>query len=47
MVQTEDIALQPKPSREGNSELWTAMDISEDEVEEALFKLNEDELRNQ
>ena len=47
MVQTEDIALQPEPSGEGNSELWTAMDINEDEVEEALLKLNEDELGNQ
>ena len=46
MVQTKDTTLQPKPSREGNSELRTAMDISEDEVEEALLKLNEDELRN-
>ena len=47
MVQTEDTALQPKPSGEGNSKLRTSMDISEDEVEEALLKLNEDELHNQ
>ena len=47
MVQTEDTALQLEPSGEGNSELQAAMDISEDEVEEALLKLNEDELRNQ
>ena len=47
MVQTEDIALQPKPFGEGNSKLRTAMDISKDGKEEALLKLNEDELRNQ
>ena len=47
MVQTEDTTLQPEPSGEGNFELWMTMDISEDEVEEALLKLNEDELRNQ
>ena len=47
MIQTEDTALQPKPFGEGNSELRTTMDINEDEVEEALLKLNEDELRNQ
>ena len=47
MVQTEDTALQPEPFGEGNSKLRMAMDISEDEVEEALLKLNEDELCNQ
>ena len=47
MVQTEDSTLQLLPFGEGNSELQTVMDIIEDEAEDALLKLNEDELRNQ
>ena len=47
MVQTEDSTLQLVPFGEGNSELRTAMDITEEEAEDALLKLNEDELRNQ
>ena len=35
------------PFGEGNFEQHTAMNISEDETEDALLKLNEDELRNQ
>ena len=46
MVQTEDSALQLVPFGEGNSELQTTMDITKDEAEDALLKLNEDELCN-
>jgi hypothetical protein len=46
MVQEGDISLQPEPSGEGTSQPITAMDVSEDEAQEALLKLNEDELRN-
>ena len=46
MVQTEDSVLQPVPFGEGNSKLWMAMDITEDEAEDAILKLNEDELCN-
>jgi hypothetical protein len=46
MVQEGDISLQPEPSGEGTSQPMTAMDVSEDEADEALLKLNEDELRN-
>jgi len=44
MVQTGDTSKTPEPCGGGNSEPRTAMDVSEDE--EALLKLNEDELRN-
>jgi hypothetical protein len=46
MVQEGDTSLQPEPSGEGTSQPMTAMDVSEDEANEALLKLNEDELRN-
>jgi hypothetical protein len=46
MDQEGDTFLQPEPSGEGTSEPTTAMDVSEDEADEALLKLNEDELRN-
>jgi hypothetical protein len=46
MDQEGDTSLQPEPSREGTSQPMTAMDVSEDEADEALLKLNEDELRN-
>jgi hypothetical protein len=46
MVQEGNTSLQPEPSREGTSQPMTAMDVSEDEADEALLKLNEDELRN-
>jgi hypothetical protein len=46
MDQEGDTSLQPEPSGEGTSEPTTAMDVSEDEADEALLKLNEDELRN-
>jgi hypothetical protein len=46
MDQEGDTSLQPEPSREGTSEPTTAMDVSEDEADEALLKLNEDQLRN-
>jgi hypothetical protein len=41
-----DTSLQPEPSGEGTSQPTTAMDVSEDEADEALLKLNEDKLRN-
>jgi hypothetical protein len=46
MVQEGDTSLQPEPSREGTSQSMTAMDVSEDQADEALLKLNEDELHN-
>jgi hypothetical protein len=46
MDQEGDTSLQPKPFGEGTSEPTTVMDVSEDEADEALLKLNEDELRN-
>jgi hypothetical protein len=46
MDQEGDTSFHPEPSGEGTSEPTTAMDVSEDEADEALLKLNEDELRN-
>jgi hypothetical protein len=46
MVQEGDTSLLPEPSGEGTSQSMTAMDVSEDEANEALLKLNEDKLRN-
>jgi hypothetical protein len=46
MVQEGDTSLQLEPFGEGTSQPMTAMDVSEDEADEALLKLNEDELRN-
>ena len=46
MVQEGDTSLQPEPSGEGASQPNTAMEVSDDEGEEAILKLNEDELRN-
>jgi hypothetical protein len=46
MDQEGDASFQPEPSGEGTSEPTTAMDVSEDEADEALLKLNEDELRS-
>jgi hypothetical protein len=46
MDQEGDAPLQPEPSGEGTSQSMTAMDVSEDEADEALLKLNEDKLRN-
>jgi hypothetical protein len=46
MDQEGDTSLQPEPSGEGTSQPTTAMDVSEDEADEALLKLNEDELCN-
>jgi hypothetical protein len=45
-VLSPDTSLQPEPSGEGTSQPTTAMDVNEDEADEALLKLNEDELRN-
>jgi hypothetical protein len=42
MDEEGDTSLQPKPSREGISQPTTAMDVNEDEANEALLKLNED-----
>jgi hypothetical protein len=46
MVQEGDTSLLPEPFGEGTSQPMTAMDVSEDEADEALLKLNEDELCN-
>jgi hypothetical protein len=46
MDQEGDTSLQPEPSGEGTSQSTTAIDVSEDEADEALLKLNEDELCN-
>jgi hypothetical protein len=46
MVQEGDTSLQPKPSGEGTSQPRATIDVNEDEADEALLKLNEDELHN-
>ena len=46
MVQKGDTSLQPEPSGEGTSKHRTAMEVSDGKEEEAILKLNEDELRN-
>ena len=46
MVQEGDTSLQPEPSGAGISQPLTAMEVSDDEANEAILKLNEDELRN-
>ena len=46
MVQERDTSLQLEPSREGTSQSMTTMDVSEDEANHALLKLNEDKLYN-
>jgi hypothetical protein len=46
MDQEGDPSLLPEPSGEGTSQPTIAMDVSEDEADEALLKLNEDELCN-
>ena len=46
MVQEGDTSLQPEPSGAGTSQPVTAMEVSDDEADEAILKLNEDELRN-
>jgi hypothetical protein len=45
MVQTGDITIPPEPSGEGTSQPKSPIDVSDDEEDEALLKLNEDELR--
>jgi hypothetical protein len=40
-----DTSLQPKPSGEGTTQPTPPMDVSDDKQDEALLKLNEDELR--
>jgi hypothetical protein len=45
MVQEKGITIPPEPSREGTSQPKSPMDVSDNEQDEALLKLNEDELR--
>jgi hypothetical protein len=45
MVHLGDITIFPKPSREGTTQPKSPMDVSDDDQDEALLKLNEDELR--
>jgi hypothetical protein len=40
-----DTSLQPKPSGEGTTQPTPPMDVSDDKQDEALLKLNEDELQ--
>jgi hypothetical protein len=40
-----ETSLQPEPSREGTTQPSSPMDVSDGEQDEALMKLNEDELR--
>ena len=46
MVQDGDPSLQPDPSGAGTSQPVAAIDVPDDEADEAMLKLNEDELRN-
>ena len=46
MVQKKNISLQPEPSGEGTSQPVTTMEVSDDERDQAILKLNEDELNN-
>ena len=46
MVQEGNTSLQPEPSRKGTSQPVTTMEVSDDEGDQAILKLNEDELRN-
>jgi hypothetical protein len=45
MVQAGDITIPPEPSWEGTSQPKSLIDVSDDDQDEALLKLNEDELR--
>jgi hypothetical protein len=45
MVQAGDVSIPPEPFGEGTSQPKSPIDVSEDEQDEALLKLNEDELR--
>jgi hypothetical protein len=45
MVQAGDVSIPPEPSGEGTSQPKSPIDVSEDDQDEALLKLNEDELR--
>jgi hypothetical protein len=45
MVQSKDSTIPPESSREATSQPKSPMDVSNDEYDEALFKLNEDKLR--
>ena len=46
MIQEGDTSLQPEPSGGGTSQPMTTMDVSDDEADEALLKLNKEEMRN-
>ena len=46
MVQEGDTSIQPEPFGEGTSQLMITMDVSKDEANEGLLKLNEDKLHN-
>jgi hypothetical protein len=45
MVHSRDITIAPEPSGEGTTQPKSPMDVSDDDQDEALLKLNEDELR--
>jgi lysophospholipid acyltransferase (LPLAT)-like uncharacterized protein len=45
MVQSGDTTILPEPYGETTSQPKSPMDVSDDEQDEALLKLNEDELR--
>jgi hypothetical protein len=45
MVQAGDVSIPPESSGEGTTQPKSPIDVSEDEQDEALLKLNEDKLR--
>jgi hypothetical protein len=45
MTEPGETSIQPKPSGEATSQPKASKDVSNDEQDEALLKLNEDELR--
>jgi hypothetical protein len=42
---SRETSLQPEPFGEGTTQSTSPMDVSDEEQDEALLKLNEDELR--
>ena len=44
MVQAGNVTIPPEPSKEGTSQPKSPVDVSDDDQDEALLKLNEDKL---
>jgi hypothetical protein len=45
MEMSRETSIQPEPSGEATSQPMSPMDVSDDKQDEALLKLNEDELQ--